>query len=1385
MKRENFSNSFNKGMIKDIHPSLQPNNSAKHAENMNIYNFDGAAFVMTTALGNEYKTKLTDGFVPLGVTVVSNVAYIISYNPTTGEGEIGMFPSPDYSTIPRPQAGTADVPTTKRDYVYEYSPLYNFVTSSAPNVLAPLRSSLFNFDGRPISVTGRVNYDNSVILYMTDGVTPIKRIVTNVRVFPDYMQLSDLYYSEDDFNDLIQLSGFPDKMPNIEYVTQRQGKLPYGRYYYHLYYVSKKGIRTPIVASSAPFDVLKNPNTNTARAEPSGMDVFGTYERKSSGLSNVFRVNSLSEEYDYLRVVVEYIRDYTGERDYYEINSNYAISGSSIEIEHTFLEEKIGVPPEIINELRSYSYVCNDLTQANSRLILANIKEVSYSDRVMDYLKEYVDNIGFSWEARRYPLNFNFLNGYIKISSFESPFSEPANIHNNVGYMFHECYDFAVEFVLKGGVRTSAIRKGAYYTGIEPFYNNVSNNESKYILYYPNFVLPNLNSLSQETAEFIRDNVIAIRFLRAERNKYKEALGLLVNMFAVNDTVWHQDAIGVLSAFEKKGVNLNQLNVNDTRSDPVAQSVLAQNSYFAPFPIGYFVGMTPWGLRSVVLSNYLISKNCAFYSPDIDYRGLDLNSMSFFYKKVFDLRFILSDKAIGEETFSLGFANNTVETNKVNSFHTFVQSPLALPLVNYDPNGPSEGMCRMAYHIYGSNVPNPLDKGVAYVTRPGDSDKAIFNISGGVDEYTKGVGLKNDAIVFSPYHSIVMDNNAVLDAYSTVKISIPTSKIDACLLFDSITRWYVVYLPNSSDSLVLPDKHPFVGVQWEQINYDDPDPIHGDSNPGDIEPQYEDRYFTFNGVKMRVGAILNYNIPPAPESLYPSISTRKYSYISRYYNLEEIKNGTSIKCAMGDTYVTPYIYKIYGLEKSIGGVFVACFLHSTVNMHHLMPDYANNMFSYHFSSDIETGDFNKVKMPNRVKYALNARQTNLSMPSLSSSYFNIYDPNPFDAFRGSNYPARIMHSDRQLASSPLDNYSVIRPNAYQDYDTTLGDGIAIRSWNEKLIFVQENGISFIPLDEKKAFSQDGDLIISGKSGLGEISTAISRIYGSQHRDSVITTPMGVYGFDWRRREAWRVGTNGLELLSRHKIGSFLLDKYINQYEGIGGCRIITSYDPYYRYVFFSIIQDVIKNEEGVDVGCEGFTLAFSEEMDSWVGFFSFLPYAAFAIGSDYYTIPHYTITDIERGVNNGIYHHLNHSKYERYSNNINQQVGKYYGSTYECVVRFVVNPDGYTQKVFDALTIISNKSYPVRTKYTIYDDYGQEIETEIIYNDGKPQNVVNRLANIFKYRENIVYSSIPKVKVNGVGRQRQRDKYIEIELAYRGSWTEIQGIITAYRKSMV
>jgi len=50
-----------------------------------------------TENGEEFEVTLTEDFIPIGINTLNGVAYIVSFNPNTQEGEIGTFPSPQYN----------------------------------------------------------------------------------------------------------------------------------------------------------------------------------------------------------------------------------------------------------------------------------------------------------------------------------------------------------------------------------------------------------------------------------------------------------------------------------------------------------------------------------------------------------------------------------------------------------------------------------------------------------------------------------------------------------------------------------------------------------------------------------------------------------------------------------------------------------------------------------------------------------------------------------------------------------------------------------------------------------------------------------------------------------------------------------------------------------------------------------------------------------------------------------------------------------------------------------------------------------------------------------------------------------------------------------------
>lgn len=90
-------NSFNGGLLKDMHPTVTPNTVLTDCVNGTIITFDGNEFLLQNDLGNGRVEScvLKKDFVPLGIKQYGGIIYIASVNPLTGECELGSFPSPE------------------------------------------------------------------------------------------------------------------------------------------------------------------------------------------------------------------------------------------------------------------------------------------------------------------------------------------------------------------------------------------------------------------------------------------------------------------------------------------------------------------------------------------------------------------------------------------------------------------------------------------------------------------------------------------------------------------------------------------------------------------------------------------------------------------------------------------------------------------------------------------------------------------------------------------------------------------------------------------------------------------------------------------------------------------------------------------------------------------------------------------------------------------------------------------------------------------------------------------------------------------------------------------------------------------------------------------
>lgn len=95
MKRDTI-NTFNEGMVKDLHPLTTPNNVLTDALNATLVTYNGNELVLQNDMGNTQISNafLPAGYVPVGMKEHGGIIYVAAYNPETKKGQVGSFPSP-------------------------------------------------------------------------------------------------------------------------------------------------------------------------------------------------------------------------------------------------------------------------------------------------------------------------------------------------------------------------------------------------------------------------------------------------------------------------------------------------------------------------------------------------------------------------------------------------------------------------------------------------------------------------------------------------------------------------------------------------------------------------------------------------------------------------------------------------------------------------------------------------------------------------------------------------------------------------------------------------------------------------------------------------------------------------------------------------------------------------------------------------------------------------------------------------------------------------------------------------------------------------------------------------------------------------------------------
>lgn len=475
------NNTFNGGLVTDFHELSFPNHACSDVLNMEIItsgedqnifqNIKGDLEVVD--LGEHVSGGITYKYVPLGVKIHNNIAYIVAgafaQDGTFKMGTIGTFPSPNWEDLNDPDNGMS-----RLDEVFR--PFHNFKKATSRGVASsytqPFESIRFAFErNKFIDIVIQPIYDRSVNVIFTDDIFPVRIINSRFRATdnPAIYKLADLIaaidsnqYDDDDWDriELVQTANFNLKVTSM--VVSPGGALIGGGYRYFFKYVTAEKNNTDIIYES-PFFPISQKNLGISKSEESDKQV-------------TFTIQNIDTSYSGIELYFAHTDGITeATLEIFKINFIYTINKetTNMVITHTGRES---VTPVAIDDLNSpytpiKSAATIDIIQ--DRLALANV-ESNIDEADFTVLEEAAKSMTI-WERR---------------TSIEKDYSDPNMVIQKLGYWPGEVYEFGVMFEMKG----SGISPVFPLTGMDNFADEqdaINNNE------YPAFTIDNSTGFSK------------------------------------------------------------------------------------------------------------------------------------------------------------------------------------------------------------------------------------------------------------------------------------------------------------------------------------------------------------------------------------------------------------------------------------------------------------------------------------------------------------------------------------------------------------------------------------------------------------------------------------------------------------------------------------------------------------------------------------------------------------------------------------------------------------------------------------------------------------------------------------------------------------------------
>lgn len=216
------------------------------------------------------------------------------------------------------------------------------------------------------------------------------------------------------------------------------------------------------------------------------------------------------------------------------------------------------------------------------------------------------------------------------------------------------------------------------------------------------------------------------------------------------------------------------------------------------------------------------------------------------------------------------------------------------------------------------------------------------------------------------------------------------------------------------------------------------------------------------------------------------------------------------------------------------------------------------------------------------------------------------------------FDTRIMFSNVQQDDAFQNAYRIFQGLSFEDMDRQYGGLVKLISWGTSLLAIFEHGITIIPVNEKALLSTTAgqSIHLYGDGVLQKQMSVISQDYGSIWQESIIRTPLGVYGVDTYAKKIWRFSQDkGLELISDAKIQRYLNDhiklKEKDKYPTVALRNVKSHYNNYKGDIMFTFYNDT-ENEE--------WNICYNERLDKWATRYSWIPLYSENVNNIYYSL---------------------------------------------------------------------------------------------------------------------------------------------------------------------